>query len=200
MEKRIIYVGRPVQQRCGGEWPATRGAGHFLNSSAAWRRWRRSVAGACQLAHVLVRVVYARDPSRVRAACDPYETTAAAAAARRPTDVFAVERRRRFRSHRVRCGGPHGRRWRHGNARPGPGDGGGGRGGRRRRPVRRAPLHEHGVAGPAGSAEGPDHQARHRTPVRPGGDVPGRAVRVPGAVHAARRVAHVVPEGGRRVV
>lgn len=73
----------------------------------------------------------------------------------------------------------------------------------RGRPARRARLHGHGVAGPAGPAQGAHHHRgrRRRPPAGPGGGVPGRAVRrVAGTVHAARRVAHVVPQGGRRVV
>lgn len=108
-----------------------------------------------------------------------------------------------FRSHRVRCGGGrHGRR-RNGNAGPGAGDGRGHRGGGRgRRPGRGARVHGHGVAGPAGTAQGAgDHGGRRRAAAGPGRGVPGRAVRrVPGTVHAARRVAHVVPESGGRVV
>lgn len=58
------------------------------------------------------------------------------------------------------------------------------------------------MAGPAGSAQGTgDHGGRRRAAVGPGRGVPGRAVRrVPGTVHAARRVTHVVPESGGRVV
>lgn len=61
------------------------------------------------------------------------------------------------------------------------------------------------MAGPAGTAQRAGHHRRRRRRRRPaagqGRNVPGRAVRrVPRAVHAARRVAHVVPEGGRRVV
>lgn len=61
------------------------------------------------------------------------------------------------------------------------------------------------MAGPAGAAQRARHHRRRRRRRRAaagqGRNVPGRAVRrVPRAVHAARRVAHVVPEGGRRVV
>lgn len=65
------------------------------------------------------------------------------------------------RSHRVRCGGGrHGRR-RNGDAGPGPGDYGRGRGpGGRWRPARSARLHRHGVAGPAGTAQGARHHRR----------------------------------------
>lgn len=113
-------------------------------------------------------------------------------------------------SHRVRCGGGGGGR----RARPrggahgrGPGARDGRPAARRVRPGRGARVHGHGVVGPAGPAEGPaDRGRRHprarrvRAPARPSRGVPGRAVRVAGAVHAAGRVAHVVPDRGRRVV
>lgn len=129
------------------------------------------------------------------------------------SEGFRVSRARlgRFfaRRHRVRCGGRHGRpRRRNHRCRRDRGDRAA-RGGPfagcaaaaiTRRQGRGARLHGHGMAGPTGTVEGTvDHGAR-RSPARPGRGVPGRAVRVPGAVHAARRVAHVVQEGRRRLV
>lgn len=119
-------------------------------------------------------------------------------------------RGRRFRSHRVRCvDGRHGRRRQRENGSAGPDDvgrGGGRFSGRRERgPCRSARLYGHGVVGPAGTAQGPGHYGgrQRRRPQRPrsSGRVSGRAVRrVHRTVHAARRVAHVVSQGGGRLV
>lgn len=197
-----------------------RRAGHILNSSRATVRVRDRDAHARVIARSRVSVCVHAVCKYVRVPCP-----GARARAVRVRDCWCgadreitcrswssryhstVDRRRRFRSHRVRCGGRHGRRgwWRrrrNGNTGTGPADGGGRRGRRRRRPRRGARVYGHGVVGPAGAAQGSDHDGRRRrTPAGPGRGVSGRTVRrVSGAVHAARRVAHVVPEGGGRVV